>query len=184
MTSNILAQFGRAGDDVSDDGDDSAGNELVVLNVASKEYSAAIDWGRLESAGVRVVDCVFRAAGSTAKLKRARGLLCRHVIENSIESVEELLRGSVDLEGHRLDPSASTERSLVFAEAPNAGVGAGAAAGKAAPKPEKKAPNKAPARAKTKAKAKSTTASKAKATTQMAEAALVVATDKNIIPTS
>ena len=87
----------------------------VIVNLASKEYFAAVD-GKTLSAPVvtchfdQFRDGKFHALGFGAK--RGRGLMARYVIDNRIEA-REGLKG-FDSEGYRYYPETSTETDLVF----------------------------------------------------------------------
>lgn len=87
----------------------------VLLNLASKEYSDAIHLQHLPAV---VITPVFKdyKNGSykniTIYAKRARGLLCRYMIEHRIENPEELKHFSK--EDYRFDPSRSSEFEWVF----------------------------------------------------------------------
>ena len=93
----------------------AADTSPVIVNLASQEYFKAVDRKALK---VRVVSCVFEEfRGRDYKVisfnaKRARGLMVRYAIENSLASVEKL-RG-FDAEGYRFDASASALDRLVF----------------------------------------------------------------------
>ena len=97
----------------------AAGNHpkqpVVVVNLASDEYSAAVDRP--------MVKIVFRHGGRTIAVhaKRARGLMVRYATLNDIHNVDDLTR--FDLEGYsyRADQSTyergSVERTLLAPEA-------------------------------------------------------------------
>ncbi|CAM9449995.1 unnamed protein product, partial [Hapterophycus canaliculatus] len=81
---------------------------------SSSQYSKAVDFERLESAGGKVITCVFKDDGRVLSVfaKRARGLLARHVVVNRAEGVADLEAFSA--EGYRLDRSQSADGVLVF----------------------------------------------------------------------
>ena len=87
----------------------------VIVNLASQEYSKAALRPALRS---RVIDCQFEDwKGGRYKIisffaKRARGLMCRWVIEKRARSPQALR--SFSAEGYALDPAASAEDRLVF----------------------------------------------------------------------
>ncbi len=87
----------------------------VVVNLASQEYSKAVDRGALKA---RIVDCVFeewRASGwkiVSFSAKRARGLMARYAVANRLETPGELRH--FDLEGYSFDAGASAVDRLVF----------------------------------------------------------------------
>ena len=87
----------------------------VVINLASEEYFKSVNKKVLKA---RVVQCVFQEHKAGAYkivsfyAKRARGLMARYAIENSITAPEGLQ--GFDKEGYRYDAKASTPDSLVF----------------------------------------------------------------------
>ena len=87
----------------------------VVVNLASREYSKAVDRGALKA---RMVDCVFeewRGGGwkiVSFSAKRARGLMARYAVTHRLETPGQL-RG-FDLEGYSFDADASAVERLVF----------------------------------------------------------------------
>jgi cytoplasmic iron level regulating protein YaaA (DUF328/UPF0246 family) len=91
----------------------------VVINLASQEYTKAVDRCALRA---RVVDCVFeeqRASGRGAKwqiigvmAKRARGLMARYATLHRCTQPEELQ--GFDLAGYAFDAAASAAEQLVF----------------------------------------------------------------------
>jgi len=87
----------------------------VVINLASEEYFKSVNKKVLKA---RVVQCVFQEYKAGAYkivsfyAKRARGLMARYAIENSITAPEGLQ--GFDKEGYRYDAKASTPDSLVF----------------------------------------------------------------------
>jgi cytoplasmic iron level regulating protein YaaA (DUF328/UPF0246 family) len=98
----------------------------VLVNLASNEYSKAVDFGDLD---VRVLDTTFlQRSGGASKFisfyaKRARGLMARWMAEHRPRTVKEL-RG-FDLEGYRCDAKASDDGQLVFTRAKPAAKKAG-----------------------------------------------------------
>ncbi len=97
----------------------------VVVNLASHEYSRAVDRRALKA---RVIDCVFEdwkdaPAGGQYKVigyfaKRARGLMARHAITRRVATPEGL-RG-FDAEGYAFAAAASAPDRLVFRRRPRA----------------------------------------------------------------
>ncbi|KAG7382129.1 hypothetical protein PHYPSEUDO_005205 [Phytophthora pseudosyringae] len=86
----------------------------VLVNLASQEYFKSLPRSALEAAGVSVVDCVFKDDGKVKSVyaKRARGLMCRYLIQNRVDSVEGVT--GFDLEGYKYSSSASTDDTVVF----------------------------------------------------------------------
>jgi uncharacterized protein len=87
----------------------------VVVNLASQEYSKAVDRSALKG---RVIDCVFEEwKGGNWKVisfpaKKARGLMARYAITKRVETPRKL--ETFDLEGYRFDAAASQPERLVF----------------------------------------------------------------------
>ncbi|KAL3666363.1 hypothetical protein V7S43_008613 [Phytophthora oleae] len=86
----------------------------VLVNVASQEYFKSLPKSALEAAGILVVDCVFKDDGKIKSVyaKRARGLMCKYLIQKRVDSVEGI--SSFDLEGYKYSTSASTDDTFVF----------------------------------------------------------------------
>lgn len=87
----------------------------VVVNLASQEYSKAVDRGALKA---RVIDCVFQEwKGGGYKIisfpaKKARGLMARYAITHRIETPRKLEDFSLD--GYAFDAGASQPDRMVF----------------------------------------------------------------------
>jgi hypothetical protein len=87
----------------------------VVINLASQEYSKAVDRKTLKA---RVIDCVFeewRPGGwkiISFSAKKARGLMARYAIVKRVETPRKL--ENFNLEGYAFDPAASEPDRLVF----------------------------------------------------------------------
>lgn len=87
----------------------------IVVNVASNEYSKAID---LKSLDNPVITCHFKELrGSEYKVimtfaKYARGLMARYLIDAHAESVEDIK--GFNLDGYGFSETLSTENELVF----------------------------------------------------------------------
>lgn len=87
---------------------------VVLLNVASNEYFKAIQVEALQS-NIELINCVFKDDGKVKSVyaKRARGLFCRYVIQNRLNSIAQLKK--FDLEGYRYSTDESEEKkTLVF----------------------------------------------------------------------
>lgn len=86
-----------------------------ILNLASEEYFKAVDRKVLQA---KVVQAVFQDEKNgvwkviSFHAKRARGLMARYVIENSIQDGEALK--AFDSEGYRYAADISTDSKLVF----------------------------------------------------------------------
>jgi uncharacterized protein len=93
----------------------AAYNTPIVVNLASQEYSKAVDRRVLKA---RVVDCVFEEwRGGGYKIisfsaKKARGLMARYAITRRIDNPRQL--EGFDLDGYAFDASASQADRLVF----------------------------------------------------------------------
>jgi uncharacterized protein len=87
----------------------------VVVNLASQEYSKAVDRNTLRA---RVIDCVFEEwKGGRYRIvsfsaKKARGLMARDAIQRRVETPRQLERFA--LEGYSFDDGASRPDRLVF----------------------------------------------------------------------
>jgi cytoplasmic iron level regulating protein YaaA (DUF328/UPF0246 family) len=87
----------------------------VVINLASQEYSRAVDRKVLKA---RVIDCVFeewRPGGwkiISFPAKKARGLMARYAIATRAQTPRKL--ENFNLEGYAFDPAASQAERLVF----------------------------------------------------------------------
>jgi len=86
---------------------------MILLNLASDEYSAAVDPKHLPE-GTRYVRIVFREEGRVIAVhaKRARGLMARYVSETGATSLEEIKLFNV--EGYSFMEEESDETTLVF----------------------------------------------------------------------
>lgn len=95
---------------------DLAGHtERTVVNLASNEYFGAVDSNALQAP---VVTANFlnvkdgEARSLMYHVKYARGLMARWIMENRVEKESDLR--DFDVEGYSFDPTASSERKLVF----------------------------------------------------------------------
>lgn len=87
----------------------------VVLNLASKEYFNAIDQEKLKSKWVTAHFKEFK--GGDYKViglfaKKARGMMARYIIKNSINDVEKIMNFNED--GYSYSKELSDESNLVF----------------------------------------------------------------------
>lgn len=92
---------------------DSIGKQRVLVNVASQEYFKSVQVDALDE-DVLVIDCIFHDDGKIKSVyaKRARGLMCRFLIENRVDSVDGIKK--FDLEGYAFAAKASSETTFVF----------------------------------------------------------------------
>jgi cytoplasmic iron level regulating protein YaaA (DUF328/UPF0246 family) len=86
---------------------------LILLNLASDEYAAAVDAGLLPE-GTQHVKVVFWEQGRTIAIhaKRARGLMVRYLAEAEVQDLEGVKR--FDKEGYSLVAMKSDHTILVF----------------------------------------------------------------------
>lgn len=88
----------------------------VILNLASLEYFSALrlDNGCIDNVNVHVVSVVFKDDGKVKSVyaKKARGLMCRFVIQNRIQQVQDLQKFNID--GYVYSAKDSTSDILVF----------------------------------------------------------------------
>ena len=112
-------------------------DEKILLNVASDEYSAAVDAASLPE-GTTYIKAVFQQEGRVIAIhaKRARGLMVRYLSENDVKDVDGIR--DFNAEGWKYVKSKSTDDSIVFDR----------------PKPAAKPKKKAPAKSKAAPKAK------------------------------
>lgn len=108
ISEQLNAHFARMGSD-----SDAAGGEKIIVNVASQEYFKSVRQDALD-VDVRVVDCVFQDDGKIKSVyaKRARGLMCRFLIERRVDSLDGVRE--FNLEGYKYSPRASSDSTLVF----------------------------------------------------------------------
>ncbi|MFO7923750.1 MAG: peroxide stress protein YaaA [Bacteroidales bacterium] len=89
--------------------------EKVLVNLASQEYFKAIDKSMLEEDVVTPVFKEFK--GNKYKVvgihaKKARGMMCRFIIQNRIEKAEDMKL--FNEEGYSYDDNLSNEREWIF----------------------------------------------------------------------
>lgn len=90
-------------------------NEELFINLASNEYFSAVDVKKLK---VPVITPEFKdyKDGQLKMIsffaKKARGLMVRYIIDNNVETLEELK--NFNYEGYAFDANLSTDKKLVF----------------------------------------------------------------------
>lgn len=86
---------------------------LILLNLASDEYSAAVDSKSLPT-DTQYIQIVFRQEGRVIAVhaKRARGLMARYLARKKAESLEDVK--SFNMEGYSFVKDVSNETMLVF----------------------------------------------------------------------
>lgn len=84
-----------------------------LINLASDEYSAAID-NALLGDGCRILKISFQEEGKVVAVhaKRARGLMCRFIAENELEEPDGIKK--FDWEGYKFVESSSDNSCYVF----------------------------------------------------------------------
>lgn len=87
---------------IEKEADEASPALIVILNLASDEYSAAVDWPNM-------VKVVFRHGGRVLSVhaKRARGLMARYMAEHQIVDDIDAVKG-FNLEGYKFRPAEST----------------------------------------------------------------------------
>ena len=93
---------------------DAQGDDVLV-NLASEEYYKSIKPSRLDAQIVKPVFLDYKNGKyKTVSFyaKKARGLMCRYMIQNRLTQVEQLK--DFDLNGYWFDETASTEKEFVF----------------------------------------------------------------------
>lgn len=87
----------------------------VLVNLASNEYFKAL---KAKQLGFEIITPIFKDYKNgqykiiSFYAKKARGLMSRYIIQNRIESVEELK--GFNLEGYKFDPKSSNNKDFVF----------------------------------------------------------------------
>ena len=87
----------------------------IILNLASKEYSKAIN---IKKSNVPVIDFDFLENRHEAYkpiviyTKKARGLMARYIIRNKINNIEDIKK--FDTEGYEFNSRYSSENKIVF----------------------------------------------------------------------
>lgn len=103
------------GDKLSKELESEMGKDEVLVNVASNEYSKALN---LKKFGRRVITCSFKEERNgeykaiMTFAKRARGLMTRYIIQENINNVEDLK--GFDLDNYSYNDSISSEDEFVF----------------------------------------------------------------------
>lgn len=104
LTLNLLEQLQRQ-------------SAKVLVNLASEEYSKAIDFKKL-TPGITTIAPIFKEyRGGKYKViaiyaKRARGLMASYIIKNRIENLEELK--NFNLEGYEYNEVLSSKGEFIF----------------------------------------------------------------------
>ncbi|CAE8594909.1 unnamed protein product, partial [Polarella glacialis] len=138
------------GDDISVSlaQDLKAAKPKILVNCASQEYWKSIRTAKLPT-GVRVVTCDF--PGPSVFAKKARGMMCRHIVTNRVTTVDGLKNFNGDGEDRfAFSPGKSSADKLVFLRTGGAAIGVPRASTKAKAKAKsvkEEGPKKRPAAA-------------------------------------
>ncbi|MGG7178798.1 peroxide stress protein YaaA [Clostridium paraputrificum] len=100
-----------------EEGIKSSCGEKVLINLASKEYSSALNINRIKEK-YKVVDISFmenrngefKLVGTYAK--KARGIMVRYIIKNRINSIEEIKE--FNEEGYLFNKQLSSDDTIIF----------------------------------------------------------------------
>lgn len=90
-------------------------HSTYLINLASNEYSKALDFNKIEG---EVIEVNFREWRNekwtfiSFNAKKARGMMARYIVKNKIEELEHLQ--GFDLDGYGFNEELSTERELFF----------------------------------------------------------------------
>ncbi len=89
------------------------GDSIWILNLASEEYSAAVDYPE------KMIKVVFRHEGRIISIhaKRARGLMVRYCAIHQISDTSQLIHFAE--EGYRYQPNKSDETTFIFDRSKN-----------------------------------------------------------------
>ena len=96
---------------------DTSPGEKVLVNLASKEYSSVLNVPMINEK-YRIVDVNFleykdgKHKMVSMYAKKARGMMARYVVQNKINTVEEVK--DFDLDGYTYNEVLSNENELVF----------------------------------------------------------------------
>lgn len=87
----------------------------IILNLASDEYSKAVDWKQIP---IQVINVSFlnEKAGKRKVVsydaKKARGVMAKLILTDNISKVESLIK--IDVDGYNFDKNASSNDHLIF----------------------------------------------------------------------
>lgn len=111
ITSNIISSLKEE--------EEEKNGGSVVLNLASDEYSSALDTKKLGDAQCKFIKVAFQQEGRVIAVhaKRARGLMTRYVCENQIENAADVK--NFDLEGYQFCEDKSDDLTFVFDRSKN-----------------------------------------------------------------
>lgn len=92
-----------------------ASGDETIINLASNEYFSALNKKKLKAI---IYNCNFKEERNgelkfiSFNAKKARGMMCRFIVENKIENVE-YLKG-FDMDGYHYEEALSDEHNLMF----------------------------------------------------------------------
>jgi|AntRauTorckE5430_2_1112549.scaffolds.fasta_scaffold03664_1 cytoplasmic iron level regulating protein YaaA (DUF328/UPF0246 family) len=91
----------------------------VLMNLASDEYSSAIDATKVEEQECKFIKVAFQQEGKVVAVhaKKARGLMVRYISEKKLNSVEEIQ--NFDQDGYCFCKERSDEMTIVFDRSKN-----------------------------------------------------------------
>lgn len=92
-----------------------AQGDNILINLASDEYYKSVKERQLQAQIVKPIFLDYKSGKYKVVsfyAKKARGLMCRYIIQNRLTNVEQLK--DFDLGGYWFDETASTEKELVF----------------------------------------------------------------------
>lgn len=89
----------------------------ILLNVASDEYAKVIDWKKINEQYKSITIVFKEQKGDTYKVigtyaKKARGKFIRHILEQKIDTLEDIK--SFDQEGYLFNPDLSNQSTITF----------------------------------------------------------------------
>jgi uncharacterized protein len=89
-------------------------SDNLLINLASKEYSKVLDFKKLEKITCVEVEFLdgkdFKVISFNAK--KARGQMARYILQNRVNSIEQLKKAKID--GYTFHETRSTDLNLVF----------------------------------------------------------------------
>jgi len=91
----------------------------LLINLASDEYSSALDATKLHEQNCKIIKVAFQQDGKVVAVhaKKARGLMVRYISENNLDNAEGIQ--SFDLEGYGFCENRSDEMTIVFDRSKN-----------------------------------------------------------------
>uniref|UniRef100_A0A7S3PX88 Uncharacterized protein n=1 Tax=Chaetoceros debilis TaxID=122233 RepID=A0A7S3PX88_9STRA len=110
VTQNIIDEFSRMRKEE---------DKRILVNLASDEYSAAIDLDMIKDSSCQFIKISFQQEGRVISVhaKKARGLMVRYISENQLEDQEDMKY--FNLEGYAYIEERSDKNTYVFDRAKN-----------------------------------------------------------------